>query len=471
MQKIQTKSFSTGLYWLAAAATALILGYFIAAQSPTPFEIGILAAAAVLFWKKPLWGIYVILFLPVIGELSRLPYLGENGILLSDLIIALFIGIWLIKKILTYEKIQPNIFSKPLLFFSLIGIFSLIQSLLFLKPTEVLSGSFYLVRFIEYTLLALTIPDLVNSKKQIDHIVLASIISAVLLAIGGFIQLLVYPDLGNLVEFGWDPHKYRLVSTWLDPNFIGGFLAFMLMIVLSYLLYTKKLNQKILLFIVIVILGTALFLTYSRSGYIAFAAGLLVLGILKSRKLIIIGLLITVLGLSLSLRAQQRVGDLMQSITAFVTNSSTTADPTAQLRIQSWNQTLSLIQKRPILGSGYNTLRYVKFNEGFVSETDIHSASGSDSSILTILATTGILGIIPFLLLYWQLLKSSFLSWKNKTSPPFKKALGLGLFSGTIALIVHATFVNSLLFPQIMIFLWIYAGVVNNGILRESIFE
>lgn len=462
IMQIKKETFSTGIYWIASAAIALLLGYFIAAQSPTLPEIVILLATTILFWQKPILGIYLIIFLPVLGEFSRLPYLGENGILLSDLIVGIYIGLWIIKKLLNFEKMEPNSFSRPLLFFSLIGIFSLIQSLLFLKPTEALSGSFYLIRFIEYTLLALSIPDFVHTKKQSEHIVVATIISAVLIALGGFIQLVIYPDLGTLVEFGWDPHRYRLVSTWMDPNFVGGFFSFILMICFALFLYAKENKPRLLYSISIIILSIALFLTYSRSGYIAFAVGLFVLGLLKSRKLIILGVLIAIIGLSFSTRAQERITDLVHTVTSFITNTAENPDATARLRIKSWQQTLELIQKRPLLGSGYNTLRYVKYNEGFVQDPTSHSASGSDSSLLTILATTGILGLIPFLLLYWNLLKVALRNWQDKLNSPFKQALGLGLLSGTAALMAHSVFVNSLLFPQIMIFLWIYAGIVNN---------
>jgi len=49
-------------------------------------------------------------------------------------------------------------------------------------------------------------------------------------------------------------------------------------------------------------------------------------------------------------------------------------------------------------GVGYDTLRYVQRDYGFLDIDSLynHAASGSDSSLLYILATTGIFGLVIF---------------------------------------------------------------------------
>jgi hypothetical protein len=71
------------------------------------------------------------------------------------------------------------------------------------------------------------------------------------------------------------------------------------------------------------------------------------------------------------------------------------------------------------------------------------------------------LGLIPFAWLYFRILKKSYLNSKRRTSSPFDRGLAFGLFAGTWALLVHACFVNSLLFPQIMIPFWILTGLAT----------
>ncbi len=413
--------------------------------------------------KKIEIGLIIILFLPVIGETFRLPIGGEMGTLISDIAIGVLAGIWILKKLAKKENFLKSDLRQSFLVFSLIAFCSLLQSLFYLTLPEVISSSLYLIRFIEYTLLIFIVQDVVKTEKSKKQIISFAIVSALLIAIAGFIQLLIYPNLGNLEELGWDPHMNRLVSTWLDPNFIAGFLTLIICMIIGIMLYTKKLSTKIFLICLIAIFSTALALTYSRSGYIAAAFGIIVLGLLKSRKVLLISIVIAISVIAFFPRAQQRVDELVTSAQSLLFSTSQNPDATARLRIKNWQETLNLIQKRPLLGSGYNTLRFVKYDEGFVQNTDVHSASGSDSSLLTIMATTGIVGLIPFIIFYWQMLKLSFQNWQdqNNKNSLFLKGYSLGLFAGILAILVHALFVNSLLFPQILIFLYIGVGILN----------
>lgn len=450
-------------FWITAIAVTVVIAYLIATR---PLDIVWLLPLAILIFlvrNNLRLGIAITLFLPLIGELYRLPIGGENGALLSDIATAVIGFLWFVQKPL--NKKQPtnttqSFLAKPLTYFIVIAGFSLLQSLLFLQPTEVVKSSLYLFRFVEYALLIFIVQDVIKTEPQRKNLRNCMVISAMLIAIAGFIQLLIYPDLGKLEELGWDPHKFRLVSTWLDPNFIGGFLAFIICILTGITLYTKHFFKKIGLFIVIGVLAVALFLTYSRSGYLAAGIGIIALSALKSRKLLIATLILACLGLSLSPRAQERIDDLSHTVQSIIFNTSENPDATARLRIQSWNQTLELIQKRPLFGSGYNTLPYVKYNEGFVSNSAVHSASGSDSSLLTILATTGIFGLGAFIWLYWNMLKLAWKKWHDKKIPAVWQGYSLGIFTGLLAILGHSFFVNSLLFPQIMIFIFIGTGLL-----------
>lgn len=448
------------LFWVFAGLASVALAYGIATRPEDTFFWSSIAIITYILVRYEKLALYVFLFLPVIGELVRLPWGPENGILLSDLFIPLFVAVWLAKKYLINRSVPKNRLLKPFIFFCCIAVISLLQAFLFLKPAEILTSSFYLVRFASYALLYLVVADSIKDEKQAKKLLSVAVFSAVLIAVAGFIQLIIYPDLGNLEQYGWDPHLNRLVSTWLDPNFIGGLLAFIICILLGLVIYVRKFSRKIGIIAVIAVLSTALLLTYSRSAYLALAAGIFILGLLKSRKLLIGCLLIFIIGIGLSPRAEQRLSDLSYSVSSFLFNASENPDPTARLRIKSWEQTLELIARRPLLGSGYNTLRYVNYNEGFVTDPKIHSASGSDSSLLTILATTGVAGLIPFLWFYSLILKTAWLNWKAKTQTLFNQGFSLGMFAGVISLLCHSLFVNSLLFPQILIFLMVQTGIL-----------
>lgn len=409
---------------------------------------------------KPKWALKAILFLPLIGELYRLPIGPDNGLIVTDLIIPLFSGIWCFKKLLENKKsTHKSKLAMPLFLFAAAAVFSLSLSIISLPIKEVLLGSTYLIRYISYALLAFIVIDEIKDEKEAKSLINCIIAAGLLIAVAGFIQLIVYPDLKALEEYGWDPHINRLVSTWLDPNFVGGFLAMVISIALSLALTTKKLSQKLGLFGIIAILGLALFLTYSRSAYVALAISLFIIGLLRSRIMIITCIILFIIGVNTSERAAERVEGLVTSAQSLISQSAQNPDPTARLRIKSWEQTLSLIQKRPIQGSGYNTLKYVNYQEGFVQNTDIHSASGSDASLLTILATTGILGLIPFLWMHFLILQNSWKAWRGTDKNSLAKGFSLGLFAALLGLLTHSLFVNSLLFAPILLYLWISVGI------------
>lgn len=443
------------IYWLIGASLAVffILNLF---AKPDQALIGLaLLIFLLLTIKNQRFGLSIILLLPLAGELIRLPIGPENGVLIADVVIPFFVLGWIIKNIIKKDSMPKASLAVPLLLFVTVASLSLLQSLIFLSLSEVISGSLYLIRFLQYGFLYFIVLQTVQTTKQVKMVLKILTLSAFLLALAGFIQLIVYPDLAALEELGYDPHINRLVSTWLDPNFVGGLLAFVMSILLGITLHTKKNTHIVGLLCIMAFLGAALFLTFSRSAYLALIAGVFLISLFQSRKILLIAIILFSLGLMASPRAQERVGELAQSATSLIFSSVDTPDPTAKLRLESWGQTWQLIQKRPLIGSGYNNLRSVNYQEGFIKDLDVHSGSGSDSSLLTILATTGIMGFIPFLFLYLIPLKTAFTTWRNKKIPAFSRGYSLGMTGGIAALFIHSIFVNSLLFPQILIFLWI----------------
>lgn len=448
------KNFFQVFFWIASSLVVGIFAYSLAIIPKITIGFSLFAVLVyVLFYFRRL-SIFLVLILPVIGELLRLPFGSEGGFIISDVFIPLVIGIWLFRKLLNKSSWPKSVLFMPLLIFIVVAIFSLFQSLFFLEFREVLASSLYLFRFIAYALVYFFVLDTFTTEKYLKRVMFVFFSAAALLVFAGFIQLRIFPDLQKLQELGWDPHINRLVSTWLDPNFIGGFFAFIASILLGMALYIQRPVFKIGLFFIIFLFVLALFLTYSRSAYLALGIGVFIISTLKSRKFLFISILLFMIGMSFSPRAAQRVHDLVISVTSVLGNTADNPDPTARLRVQSWQETFALIQARPLLGYGYNTLRYIKLREGFVDTFSVHSASGSDSSFLTILVTTGVIGFLPFLFCYYKMLRLAFLCWRRQNLPSYVRGYGLGMIGGIFALVLHSFFVNSLLFPQILIFFW-----------------
>ncbi len=302
-----------------------------------------------------------------------------------------------------------------------------------------------------------------NPKSEI-LIISFMIASMALIVILGFLQLKYFPsflELGMHIK-GWDPHIGRLLSTWFDPNFIGGYLAFMLGLVISLCIYFwHKGNKKYLIIMsAIALIGViALYLTFSRSGYLAFIAALGLLALFKSRRLLVAGALIVVLVFSFSPRVQERSMEALDSGKALIgLDSQKPLDPTARLRVFSWKFAWEMIEDHPWVGVGYSRYAY-EINKRGHGLLGGHASGGSDSSLLTIWATSGIFGLLSYLSIGFIAATIAIRRlWKKKD---LRSYVDSGLVAGFGGMMIHSVFVNSLLFPLMMVYLMMGLGLLD----------
>jgi len=399
-------------------------------------------------------GIAITLALALIAELWRF-----NGILLIDLWTPIFTFAWLANKFFKHKFFatsqKPNLklplIAFPAGLFVLIGFASLLIHSADLSTTEFIESTFYCIRWISMFILGLIV---IHEPKRQKVIILWLVFAfALALSIAGFIQMHFLPVFHNTtyeLDLGWDPHTGRLLSTWFDPNFVGGFLAFTITLLTGTALH-KAAWRKYLIPIGIVLL-IALALTLSRSSYLALLTGLFILGLLKSRKLLAGAIVVLIIATITITPVQNRVESLIQSAESVFTEDYTIPDQSSRLRFESWQIGWELFTDKPILGHGYNRYKHAALDTKLITDLEKHSSSGSDSSLLTILATTGIIGFIPFFTVYIIL---ALTAWRYR-----KHAYAAAFFGALIGVFIHSIFVNSLLFPLFMVPFWLAAGLL-----------
>lgn len=408
----------------------------------------------------------LIILAPVTGELWRLSVLGFE-LLPSDLLIPVFFVVWVIDKIRNDRKLRLGKIGKSIIVFLFILVITYLLNLIRFDTIQMIVAFSYLGRFGMYLILALLSFDLLDRDKEkfFFKVILGSFLASfVLIVVLGFLQLQFF---GNFLEMGmylkgWDPHIGRLLSTWFDPNYVGGYLAFMVSIAIAIgLYYHKKFDRKWFIIIgAVSFFGlVAIYLTYSRSAYLALIAALGVLAFLKSRKLLIIAAIVIVIGFGVSPRVQQRFIDMWGSARVVLgIDIQQTIDPTARLRLYSWQFATEMITDHPWIGVGYSRYAYeINYRgHGLLSG---HASGGSDSSLLTIWATTGIFGFLSALAIGFVAMVSAFSNvWRKEN---FKSYLNAGLLAGLCGMFVHSIFVNSLLFPLMMVYLWVGLGLMD----------
>lgn len=370
----------------------------------------------------------------VLGEFGQLPFGSPTSVSVSDLLLTVTLIFLMIWKIGIKKQVNVNLPIKLLALFWVAGLLSLVISGNFL-------GGLYLIRFVVYSLSFWLGKELIDSKvTNKDKIIKLFVYISLTLSIIGFLQLLIYPDLEALTSFGFDPHKGRLVSTFLDPNLLGIFLNFGL--IGSFYLYSKEKTKDFAFFGVLIF--AALILTYSRSAYAMFFIEVLILGFLRHRKILIaLVLLLAILYLFLPRFSERIKGGFL-------------VDKSAIERVESWNKGIYVFQKNPVTGVGLNNLREAYQRYGLFkvfSENGGNSGSGVDSSFIFILATTGVVGLVTYII-FWgiiiiNLCKRLFSRFEN---------FALFLFSIIAGLFFSSQFVNALFFSPVVLLLYLIMG-------------
>lgn len=359
------------------------------------------------------------------GQLIKIPF-GLGGITLLDIAVMILVTFHLFKK---FRLKKPPLFIKGGLLFLIICIISLSLTPLNLSSIQYLNSFSYTVRFGFYLLVGW----LVLSRQQSFNVNILKI-SGISLAVLGIIQFIFLPDLSFLQKDGWDPHFYRTASTFLDPNFLGAYLVLTLILIVQNLKNTKL---NILIFTAAFF---ALLTTFSRSSYLMFLVSFLTFSFLKR-------------SLKLALLSTFLFFILLQSfkIQTALVNKVTPLDrsETASLRFSTWKQGIEIFQNYPILGIGFNAYKYAikQYNLGNEQFLKGKGSTTNDSSLLYILSTTGILGLLSYSVFILGLL--------NIKSPV--------VISAIIGLLAHSFFVNSLFYPFIMLWIILVASSFYDG--------
>ena len=225
--------------------------------------------------------LFLLIFSLSLGQFSAVTKVFDTKLYLFDVIAIIFCIYGLIFYIIHLKKFNFSILLLPFYIFTLIALISMVNQIGKLTGTEMLSASLYLIRWFIYITSVNLIWNMLTSEEiTLKYFIYLLVGSGLFIAVCGFIQLIIFPDFSVLDPvFGWDPHKNRLVSTFFDPNFTGGYLT--LIFALSIFSNIKKLNKH-LFFISVFILISAIFLTYSRSAWAMFGIVIFIYGLTRS---------------------------------------------------------------------------------------------------------------------------------------------------------------------------------------------
>jgi O-antigen ligase len=180
----------------------------------------------------------------------------------------------------------------------------------------------------------------------------------------------------------------RAETTRLGHSGVGVYLAFVSTLCLAFLLDARTHSSRLLWGGLTGLFGVALFLSYGRTGWIGFLAAVMIIGLMKHKKILVILPLLLILVTTVVPSVSQRFSDI-DLANLDDRNSSTFAG-----RVQLWQSSLQVYTARPLLGVGFGLERYRVGEYLGRYEWMIHS------DYVSVLVGTGLMGFVLFML--WQ---------------------------------------------------------------------
>ena len=348
----------------------------------------------------------------VLGQFTRIEITPAIAVYIQDFILGFIYLFWIYRKPKFKFYFRHSSISHSMLI--LIAVLT-ISLLLSPQPSglNIVFPIAYLLRFSLYFLSIFAFADLLNVNRIKYYLLYLGLG----LMFGGLIQYLFFPDLRLLGYLGWDPHYFRAAGSILDPNYFG-----MTMVLLLILIFNSKLTFKYALGSVAYLM---LMLSYSRSSYVAYLTGLIVLSIIKkSPKFLIVSLLL--FGLSIMILPQPGGEGVKLSRTNSVVS-----------RGESMTAALDLWKQKPLFGIGFNN--YKNYTQPLLEENQNYHPSAPDNSFLLILSTSGILGLIAFCFYLYRLI----IIFKSDSV----------VMPSIAAILIHSLFNNTFFFTWVIVWL------------------
>ncbi len=204
--------------------------------------------------------------------------------------------------------------------------------------------------------------------------------------------------LGALIIEEGSGRWLRSHGAFNDPNFLAGFLA--LILILSFQLYLKSSYKKIILGLIILNFF-GLFFTFSRGAFVALLIAILIIVINNRKKIfeilpILLSLLLSFLILSL----------IFQSLLfSRLDNFQRLTQKSNQERLGQNYTSLTLFQKKPIIGTGFNNYNYNLYLNN--SNLPNYQYKRVENIYLLILNELGLIGLILLMTIILIILNNS----------------------------------------------------------------
>lgn len=470
------------LFLAALVVLGAVVG-LVSTRLPLLIIFGVLGGLALfmLIYRNLELGLYIFLILnmtvPQAGlswEIGIQTAVGERGIHFNfhEIVGAMILAAWIIQVLLKqsdWRARSPMII--PIALYVLTSILAGFVGMIHGGDVFILIYRF--VRTVVFIYIFFLVINVVKTREQYRTLVIIILITATLVAGFGLVQSdyvmgqawsenfagkwlnkIGYPEDVNYVagELG-EAKAYRVNSTFLHPNVLGGYLVFALpfFVSLMFLVWRKRRYWLwLLLLMALAVNGACLFLTGSRAAWIAAGCIALiygVLGVLDKRT----ALVLVMTGLMIMLVV------FLFAPPEFVRKRMTGlhAREAAKARIYTYTLAVDLFMNHPVFGLG------VGMEGEVIVENNIRQRwVAVENAFLTYLVSHGLIGLIAFLLIFFVFWIMLFYARGKSRGDPFIYFNSEALMLGILGFFITNMFGAWLLFaiPMVTLF-WFFIGM------------
>lgn len=398
----------------------------------------------------PKIGLALIIFSVILSpELN----IGRAYLRAEDVLLVVGTLAWLSLAALMGRKIRPLKLNAAIFAFILWNILSFGNQLVFGNispvthtPQSILYSSLTLLKKLEYFFIFFLTANVLSSKRHIRVFLGIMAISLVVVDLYAIYDSVThgYSVAGEVyrVSAPFDP----------EPNTFGQYLMMHILVMLSlYPVFPLAQKLAILLFLLPLTLFSFLY-TYSRGGYFGLLISSFLIGLFKDKK-VLAGWMVLVL-LSAAIFPQSVIDRVQSGIKEIEEWAQGKADPTENAfasRVDSFREGFGIAFRNPIFGAGLGLV----------------PLSRTEAQIPREAQETGIIGLLLFFWVLWEVFQLGFRLVRESRDPLFR-SLGWGLLFALCGYMLSGFSAIPFTTIRTAFPFWLYTGMVASASLLEG---
>lgn len=322
------------------------------------------------------------------------------------------------------------------------AIYTYIASLVIATLLGVLTGTvapqrgfFFVFKYIEYFVVYFMTVNYLHEERQAWRLLVTAFTTCAISALIGITQI---PS-GDRVAAPFE-------GQYGEPNTFGGYLLFMLALILGQALSTNSLFVRLgwVVFAGVVVLP--FLFTLSRTSWLAAIPMLLTLIILSRRRIILVSGLVVLTLFGALILPKQVIDRYNYTLNAKIDRGEYSIggaklDTSTSARFDSWKQGFEGWIKSPFFGYGVTGFAFM------------------DAQFVRVLVESGLMGLAAFLWLLISIFRVGLETYRQAVGTRFE-GLGVGYLAGFFAMITHTFGANTFIIVRVMEPFWFMTGII-----------